>query len=115
MEGVSGTLAALARIAPDLATASAPAAGRSHRNFEGHSGAGASLVTGQRDLSAQAIASDLRFDEGMPHPFDFVAHCGKIDRDFVGERAIDVSIERGRSVNGNPTIVNAPVVLHACP
>jgi len=66
----------------------------------------------QGDLSAQAVSGGIMLDEGMPHPLDLVAKGGKINGHFVGERPIELSINRWPTLDRNPRIVHAPVVLH---
>jgi hypothetical protein len=46
----------------------------------------------QGDFGSHAIAADVRLDEGMSHPFDFVTYRGKINRHFVGKRPTDLPI-----------------------
>ena len=106
-------MAAFAGITPDFATPAASAAGRAYRHFERNGRTSTSLMARESDLGAHAIAPDFRFDKRVTHPLDLVAHGGKVDRHFICQRAIDLPVGGRRSLDSNPGIVNAPVILHS--
>jgi hypothetical protein len=64
------------------------------------------------NLGSQRVHPSIRFNEGVAHPLDFVAHCRKVDRDLVGERTSNVAIKGARSLDSDPPIMNAPLVFH---
>jgi hypothetical protein len=113
MKSVTRSPTAATGVAPDFPSASASTARRAHWNVQWNRGAGARLMPRQADFGAHAIAAGVRLDEGLPHPLDLVADSGEINRHFVGKRPSNLPIGRRTSLDGNPGMVNAPVVLHS--
>ena len=112
MTGVPGAGTILTGVAPHFAAATTPATGRADGNLQGNRRARAGLPARQADLGAERVDTSIRFDECMADPLDFVAHRGKVDCHFVRERACHVPIERARSLDCNPPIVDAPLFFH---
>lgn len=92
MEGVARAVAAATAVTPDFATTSTSTTGRAHRDLQGNRGASARLMPRQGDFGSHAIAADVRLDEGMSHPLDFVTDRREINRHFVGKRLTDLPI-----------------------
>jgi hypothetical protein len=113
MEGVARAVTAATAVTPDFATTSTSTTGRADRDFEGNRGASTRLMPRQGDLGSHAIAADIRLDEGMSHPLDFVTYRGKVNRDLVGKRLTDLPIGWGTSLDSDPGMVYTPVVLHS--
>ena len=103
-----------ARIAPDFAAAAAATAGPAKRHFEWHRGSGASLTSRQGDFCAQRFHCVIAVAvERVAHPFNLVAHRGKIDCDLVGKRVVELARAPRRAFDGNPRIFDPPLILHA--
>ncbi len=102
----------LARVAPHLATAPASTARGADRQFQRNGRTGAGLVARQVNLRAQSVDRDVGLDKRVPHPLDLFANGGKIDRDFVGKRAIEFPLTRRRPLDRDPRVVYTPVLLH---
>jgi hypothetical protein len=64
------------------------------------------------DLGQQVVARPVRFDEGMTHPFDTFADRRKVNRDFVGKRATELTVRGRLPFDGNPRVIDAPVLFH---
>lgn len=85
MTGVASAMATLTGVAPHFAATPASLARRPYRDFERHGGTGARLTTRQVNLGAERVGAAVGFDERVAHSLDLVAHCRKVDGDFVGE------------------------------
>ena len=64
------------------------------------------------NLGQQPIAGAIRFDKRVPHPLDTFAHRGEVDRHFVGKRSPELPVGRRLSFDGNPRIIDAPILFH---
>ena len=112
MTGMTGAVAALARVAPHFPTSPATSTGQAHLHLERHRRANSRLSSRQMNLGSQRVHPSIRFNEGVAHPLDFVAHCRKVDRDLVGERTSKLAIKGARSLDSDPPIMHAPLVFH---
>ena len=104
---MAAAVAAGARIAPDFAAAAAAAAGPAQRHFERHRGAGAGLMPRQRDFGAQAFDDGIGIrSKAWRMRSTLSLDRRKIDRDFVGKRAVELPLDRRASVR--PRSTNLP-------
>jgi hypothetical protein len=67
------------------------------------------------DLGQQAIARSVGFDKGMAHALDAFADRREVDGHFVGKGATEFSIGRRLPLDGDPRIIDAPVLFHDWP
>ena len=94
MTGVSSAVTALTGVAPHFTAATTPATRGSDGNLHRNRCTDTGLATRQMDDGAERVDASIRFDECMADSLDFVAHCRKVDRDFVGKRACHFTIKR---------------------
>jgi hypothetical protein len=65
------------------------------------------------DFGQQAITRSVRFDKCVTHAFDAFADRREVDRHFVRKGATELSIGRRWPLDGNPRVIDAPVLFHA--